>query len=197
MIDVHCLRHNDERVFFPQLLKQLGKEECINLFVLKNDDNIGAGRVKGFLTGTSDYVSFVDYDDLIEPGIFKKINDVMDTGVPWCYTDEMLIDESGNILQPGWSSDPKLYTKYILGFVDIGENMHCHHILTFRRELITSRIKYIMKQLKELPEEYLKTELMQYERKHIETVGYYWRQHENNGYLNYECSRDYREAAKQ
>ncbi len=183
MIDVHCLRHNNEKVFFPQLLKQMKKEECVKLFVLKNGSNIGAGRIKGFLAGKSDYVSYVDYDDLIKPGIFKKIDEVMSTGISWCYTDEWLIDDKGCLLQPGWSSNPELYNNRVLDFVKIGKNKHCHHILTFRRELLTHKIVCIMKQLKELSEEYLRTELMQYKCKHIKTVGYYWRQHKNNTYV--------------
>ncbi len=196
MIDVHCLRHNDEKVFFPQLLSQLQREESINLFVIDNGRNIGAGRVKGFSSGKSDYVSYVDYDDLIKPGIFRQINSVMKTGIPWCYTDEWLIDEDGGFIQPGWSVKPEIYSSNILEFVKIGEGEYCHHILTFRRELLTRKLIYIMKQLKELSEEYLRTELMQYMHKHINAVGYFWRQHKNNTFNNYECTVNLLEEKK-
>jgi len=190
MIDVHCLVYKIEDKFFPQILSQIEREADVNFFIVRNGDNIGEGRIKGFLTGSNPYVSFVDYDDLIEPGIFTKINSVMETGVPWCYTDEVLIDEEGKVLQPGWSSNPELYRESVLTYVRLKKGVYPHHILTFRRELLTPRIVYIMRQLKELPEEYLKMELIQYDFKHIHEVGYYWRQHKDNGMKQYKCYKD-------
>lgn len=190
MIDVHCLLYKEDNKYFPQLLKQLMTEKDIMFYPVYNGTNIGEGRVKGFLTGSSPYLSFVDYDDLIEPGIFTKINSVMETGVAWCYTNEMLIDEENRILQPGWSSNPELYSESILSYLRINKTIYPHHIVAFRRDLFTPRMLYIMKQLKELPEEYLHLELAQYEGTHINEVGYYWRQHEFNGMKQYECYKD-------
>jgi hypothetical protein len=188
MIDVHCLVYK-ESPYFSQIKAQMEAEEDVCFHVVPNGSNIGLGRAVGFLQGNAPYVSCVDYDDLIEPGIFTKINEVMESKIPWCYTDEMLIDEQGKHIQPGWSSNPKLYKHNVLQFVKVG-NEYVHHILTFRRDLLTLKMLYIMKQLCELPEEYLRTELGYYEHTHIKEVGYYWRQHPENGMKKYQCYRD-------
>ena len=52
--------------------------------------------------------------------------------------------------------------------------------------MYTPKVCFIMKQLYELPEEYLRTELAQYDFVHIEEVGYYWRQHSDNTMPKYE-----------
>lgn len=187
MIDVHCLVHTASvSKFEEELVEQMRHESDAKFHVIKNGSNIGLGRVAGFLTGTAPYVSYVDYDDLIEPGIFTEINEVMSSGVPWCYTDEMLIDVNGVHIKPGWSSNPELYSKDFLEYVKIRPVTHAHHILTFRRDLITPKMCFIMKQLSELSEEYLRTELAQYHFEHIKKVGYYWRQHCNGTMLKYE-----------
>lgn len=190
MIDVHCLTHKQDDRYFPLLKKQMETEEDVCFHIVQNGNNIGLGRTAGFLRGDAPYVSYVDYDDLIEPGIFTKINEVMETGVPWCYTDEMLIDEEGKHLQPGWSSNPELYNETILGFMRINKNEHVHHIITFRRELFTPKMFYIMKQLHELPEVYLITELAGYHHKHIHEVGCFWRQHADSSLKKHECYRN-------
>lgn len=190
MIDVHCLIHTSEITpYEEQIVAQMQNEKYANFHVVKNGSNIGLGRVVGFLTGKAPYVSYVDYDDLIEPGIFTKINEVMSSGIPWCYTDEVLIDEDGNFIKPGWSSHPELYSENVLQYVRVKPGVHVHHILTFRRDLITPKMCFIMKQLGELPEEYLRTELAAYDFEYINEVGYYYRQHSNNTVNKYESYR--------
>jgi hypothetical protein len=179
MIDVHCLIHK-KSPFTPYLIKQMETEPAVTFHPIINGSNIGLGRAVGFTKGINPYVSFVDYDDMIESGIFTKINEVMEAGADWCYTDEVLIDRDGAILQPGWSSHPHLFSRSILDMVQIGLNEYANHIITLRRELLTPKILFIMKQLKELSEPYLFTELSKYERTHIKEIGYYWRQHEDN-----------------
>jgi hypothetical protein len=145
--------------------------------------------VNGFLTGTSPYVSFVDYDDLIQPGIFKKVVDILERGYDWVYTDQMLIDEFGNPLQPGWSSNPELYRPELLAFMKINDNdEHCHHIVAFKRGLLRLDHLFIMSQLSELTECYLFRELGRHSNfYHLKEIGYYWRQHEDNGFKKFFC----------
>ena len=189
MIDVHCLVHREDTEFFPQLQAQMAEEKDANFHIIPNGTSIGVGRCKGFLTGKSEYVSYVDYDDLIVPGIFSKINDVMSTGIPWCFTDEVLVDKDGNFIQPGWSIAPEIYNPIILEFTRIAEGVHAHHILTFRRDLISIKMIGIMEQLAELAEDYLRTELSKYNYVHIDEVGYLYRQHEKNSVLNFKVAR--------
>lgn len=183
MIDVHCLVHKPSP-FFPTLQKQMQAESCVNFFVVDNGPNIGEGRAKGFSLGKSPLVSFVDYDDLIDPGIFDEINWVLGLGYDWCYTDEIIIDAEGNDLSEGWASRPDLYVDDILNLHRISDTDYCHHILAFRRELLTKEMAYIMRQCVELSEVYLKDELRRTSNYcHIDRVGYYWRIHGDNGLL--------------
>jgi hypothetical protein len=183
MIDVHCLIHKYSP-FFHKIHTQMSNEDNVNFHIINNTNLIGNGMCLGFSLGNSDYVSYVDYDDLIEPGIFKEIEDVMDQGYDWCYTDQKLIDENDNILQEGWSSCPELYNESILQFTRYN-NIDCfHHILTFKRKLITLDIACMLKEMHELPETYLARELYRKSKnyKHINKIGYYWRQHQDNWY---------------
>jgi len=191
-IDVHCLVHKEIK-YFPILKRQMEKED-VNFFVINNGTNLGEGRIKGFTKGNSPYVSFVDYDDLVEPGIFNLIEKVLDSGYDWCYTDEMLIDKDGNYINPGWSSHPFLYHPYLLKFNKIGDNKYCHHILAFRRELITVEMLYILKQLSEYTISYIMGELSKHKNHyHIPCIGYYWRIHGDNAIFK---SAAYKELSK-
>jgi len=184
MIDVHCLIHRDSS-FFPLLEKQM-KEENVNFYPIINGKNIGAGRVKGFLSGDNPYVSFVDYDDLIQPGIFEKIEYYLNKGFDWVYTDEMLIDEEGNEIQPGWSSNPELYSPELLLFMEASERQYCHHIVAFKKEILRLDHLFIMIQLSELAESYLFRELGRNNNfYHLKEIGYYWRQSEDNVYKQF------------
>lgn len=187
MIDVHCLVYKNTR-YFPELLKQIGNERNVNLYIIRNNDNIGKGRLKGFLTGNSPYVSLIDYDDLIQPGIFIEIEALLDRGCDCVYTDEVLIDENGEVLQPGWSSNPERYSPEILEAFDVGGGRYLHHLVAFRRELLRPYMALTLLQLHELAEPYLWKELGRVsEFYHLRQVGYYWRQHKDNGFKKFFC----------
>lgn len=190
MIDVHCLIHKESE-YFNLINEQMLSERDAKFYVLTNGSNIGLGRCRGFLTGTSPYVSYVDYDDLIEPGIFSIINKVMDSGAYWCYTNEALINKDGEILCEGWAKYPENFHPSIIDFVDLGAGVRPHHILTFRRELITPRMIYIMEQLSEHSEEFLRMELSRYPVNFIDVIGYYWRQHDDSTLQKYRSFRDF------
>lgn len=182
MIDVHCLVHKECK-YFDLLKDQMSKEKA-NFFIVQNGANIGEGRVKGFSLGTSPFVSFVDYDDRIAPGVFEYIDEVMKGGVDWCYTDEIIIDGENNIIAPGWSSHPQIYVEDVLNLFKVNEQDHCHHIITFRRELLTREMGYVMRQLTEMAESYLVGELRRSQNYlHIQGVGYFWRIHGENAIL--------------
>jgi len=166
-------------------------EKDICFHIIPNGTNIGFGRVRGFLVGKSPYVSFVDYDDLIQPEIFFEINQILESGYDWCYTDEMLINEEGEELQPGWSSHPELYSPLLRSFQTFNSKDCCHHIVAFRRNLLRIDNLYIMRQLTELAEAYLYRELGRNNNYyHLQKVGYFWRQHENNGYKQFKAWKD-------
>lgn len=189
MIDVHCLVHKESK-FFPSLKVQMEKEEGVTFHIVRNGGNIGLGRVKGFLLGSSPYVSFVDYDDLISPGIFRELNSLLERGYDWVYTNEVVIDELGNELQPGWSSNPELYRKELLEFMEASPGVYCHHIVAFKRSLLKPPVFWIMTQLAELAESYLFKELGRSNNfYHLDKVGYYWRIHGDNGFRNFASYR--------
>ncbi len=195
-IDVHCLTYKASP-FFPLLKRQM-KEENVSFHVIQNGDNIGEGRVRGFLIGDNPYLSFVDDDDLIQPGIFQKVEEVLFQGYDWVYTDEYLIDKDGDWIQPGWSSNPELYSPELLHFMEVTEGVHCHHLLIFKRELLTPYLIFIMLQLKELAESFLMKELGRHPNLyHLKEVGYYWRQHEENTFKSFRCYQFFENLRKE
>jgi len=187
-IDIHCLLYKNSPFFLP-LEKQM-KQEKVNFFTLPGSSNCGASRLKGFLSGTSPYVGYVDHDDLIQPGIFEKIRQILSQGYDWVYTDELLIDERDNPIKPGWSSNPELYPPEVLAFVNVNEVEYCHHIIVFRRDLIRLDMMFILPQLKELAESYLNKELGRSSNHfHLKEVGYFWRQHKDNWYRSLDVTK--------
>lgn len=133
MIDIHCLIHPGYIAdFYDQLLLQI-VEEPIHFHEIYNTKSIPEGRMAGYTSGVSDYVGFVDCDDLIVPGIFKKIIAEFEKGADIVSCNELLIDENGNVIAPGVTLKPGLYPQWIQDLFP--KNMN-HHIFCFRRELL-------------------------------------------------------------
>lgn len=74
-IDVHVLLYpNSPRDWFKKCINSLHGEP-INLTIIESPsiyEEIGKYRVKGYSTGTEEYVSFVDADDYIIKGAYQK-----------------------------------------------------------------------------------------------------------------------------
>ena len=184
MFDVHCLVHrNAEMQYFPQLVKSLSGEREIDFHVLYGTENVGQGRCKGWLKGKHEWVTFVDYDDMIVPGIFNKVSKIINDDTQIWFTDEVLVDSNSNYIKHGWSSNPEGFPKELTDYIRIDEH-HCpHHLLIFHRDCITPEFVDEVSDVFWNPEVIALRHVVSrggnYRR--IPFVGYCWRIHEQNG----------------
>lgn len=189
MIDIHCLFYpgtfTQPRIdWFKKLCEQIDKEPEVNFYPVYNSESIIRGRLKGYSLGTSPYVGFVDADDLIEPGIFKKILNEFEKGAEVVTCLENLIDGQGRVVMPGLMQSPENYPEFarkIFRYKDVN-----HHIFCFKRELLNPNYKNDSDMaLKELhltgDDEVFSAVKNLADRKCvlIQEVGYYYRLHEN------------------
>ena len=171
-IDVHVLLlPTTDSILWQECLDSL-KDEPVNIHIVEGvPGHIGKARYGGFSQGTSPYVSCVDPDDLVIPGAFAACLEELEAHPEACgvYTDELIIDRSGNIIRPGiWSETPwnplfQLEPKYL------------HHIFVMRRCYVE---KYYLEMLRwpSMPEFILKGLLTAHGPwVHVNRFGYKWR----------------------
>ena len=168
MIDVHILtRPEQNNVWFAECLDSL-KDEPVVLHILQGvKDHVGLGRIQGYSQGSCEWVSFVDPDDVVVPGIFNKVLEAIATHEgDAVFTQEMQVNADLEQLYPVRGCDP-------------------HHLMVFRRSLLMP----LLDVLKDFPingDRYLATEFI---KKHRATplyeVGYKWRIHESNWHKRY------------
>lgn len=171
-IDVHILvlPSTDRRLL--QLCIDSFVDEPVKLHVIDGiPGHVGKARVNGFQQGDLPYVSYVDPDDLVISGAFSACLDVLQDRPDACgaYTDELLIDPQGNILEPSlWSGIPwnpllQLEPKYL------------HHVCVMRRSYVE---KYYLEMIrwKSMSELVLKGLLVNHGPWiHVDQFGYKWR----------------------
>jgi len=126
MIDVHVIQTG--RKYAKECLDSL-HDEPINLFLSKFiEGRIGLARVKAIMEGNSEFVSFVDDDDILVPGTFGIALEVLKKGYSAYYTNHFVMD-----------SEKKVYGKWFhkpakpIGF---SQNIQMHHVVVYRRSII-------------------------------------------------------------
>lgn len=92
MIDVHVLTHSKTRdEWLDKCLDSLRGQPCV-VHVIKGDErNISAGRVRGFSAGSHEFVSFVDSDDYVLPGVFDMVLERLHHGDDAVATGESIV----------------------------------------------------------------------------------------------------------
>ena len=119
MMDVHVLTHSGTRQqWLDECLESLRRQPCTVHVVRGIEGNIAAGREIGFALGTSPYLSFVDSDDLAEPGAIETMLEVMETGVPSAVGLERRLLPDGVV----------------------GEVIRGHHLFVIRRDVLTQHL---------------------------------------------------------
>ena len=79
MIDVHVLTWSGVREdWLKQCLSSLEGEKCTVHVVQGVEGNIGAGRALGYALGSHEFVSFVDCDDYVLPGVMDACLSALD-----------------------------------------------------------------------------------------------------------------------
>ena len=187
-VDTHILMLPDtSREWWEQCQESLATEP-VNIHTIKGvEGHIGKGRMLGFARGDSPYVSCVDPDDIVVPGAFRACIEALELNPHLCgaYTDEVLIDDNGEELEPGiwsgreWNPLLQLEPKYL------------HHIFVMRREFVN----YHLNELSKWPvmaEYVLKCLLVQHGPwLHINRVGYKWRIHGKGSHKRFDLMSTY------
>lgn len=191
MIDVHMLHLESENKDWAQeCLTILEREPNITIHHLPGIfRNIKQARINGYSTGTSEYVSFVDPDDLIEPGIFAKCQKVLDMNphLVGVYTRSSIIDENANIV--------KDYMKPYREWRDLymfQNYFEIHQLVVIRRkysDIVNRQIELLTKESRYTSDTYV--EHLRYTLlgllgpwKALPDLGYHWRSDGNAGRYN-------------
>lgn len=187
MIDVHCLFHpgtfeKPNIDWFAKLCAQISNEPEVNFYPVYNKERIIPGRLKGYSLGDSPYVGFVDSDDLIEPGIFRKIHKAFEEGGEVVSCLENLIDSSGKTIMPGLVQAPQYYPEAVKKIFKL-KNVN-HHILCFKRELLNPNYEHDsdteLKKLGLRIDDDVFSAIKDLKKRNcilIPEIGYYYRQH--------------------
>ncbi len=177
-VDVHIVVSQNEP-WFPQCFDSL-KNEPVNIFYIDAiPGHTSAARTLGFLNGDSEYVSFVDPDDEVIPGIFSDCIEILekDKSLSGVYTDEILINANGEFLNNGWSMNPPTLPWL--------QELHqgIHHLRVLRRSAV---MKCLPLKTKRMPEIILMHEIKKCgPLHHLNKIGYKWRIHGSNTYMTY------------
>jgi hypothetical protein len=180
-IDVHILtRPTSSKEWLAECIDSL-KDEPVNLYVTQGvEGSIGQGRYHAFKLGNAPFVSFVDDDDLVVPGIYSEITNHLraDRVV---FTDEILIDKDGNFLKHGWSSHPEEWTELfpLITMVN-GVKPRYHHLVTLPRDQVIQNLDSLL-----LDTIYCEPNLVyrlagSCEFMHLKSVGYKYRIHDKS-----------------
>ncbi len=186
MIDVHVLHTPTHRRWHEECRASL-QGAPIRVHAIDGsapDFCLGTARAQGFSLGSSEFVSYVDDDDVVVPFAFEKCLRVL-RGSPelaGVYTDEILVDEIGGFVSPGVSIDPAPFVDWLpLLRVPGQPGQFMHHLVVFRRAAIEPHLKGM--EGRRIPEPYLIAKAGSFAR--VPGVGYFWRIHPRNTFSGF------------
>jgi hypothetical protein len=174
-IDVHVIRHplHQRDAGLQRVLMQLA-DEPVNVHVVDGyPKHIGNGRFDGFSAGSARLCSYVDDDDLIEPGIYAKVLDAFarEPGLAGLCTREVEHHEDGTTTA----------TEFMHPYYNKIHLMHIHHLAVLSRAVITPYLR----ELQDLPDGSEHTLWARVLRdggavRHLPEIGYHWMKHAGN-----------------
>lgn len=179
-IDVHVIMHPhyDRTESRERLLAQLANEP-VNVYLTPGTyKHIGRSRYDGFTQGSAPLCSYVDDDDLIEPGIFTKCLKAFedDPSLDGLCTREVIHGKSGSVTTSQFSHL----------FYDHRHLYDIHHLPVFSRAVIEPYLPKLL-DLPDGAEHSLWAYMLLDDARilHIPEIGYHWNIHEeNSGTLN-------------
>jgi len=157
-----------------------------------NTGDITNGVLEVIADCDTEWLSFLDSDDICVEGIYEKLISQAIDGVDFVYCNEILHNIVTNKKDPGWSSadDTRgllIKEPYLRCFWDYTNNRLAHHRGIFR----TSRCKKFWPDYV-TPDLFIQGQLIEHVQKgrtnnvvHISDVGYIWRIHNSNTTLKY------------
>ena len=166
-VDVHVLKVAAHARYHRECFASLLREP-INLHLLDGSEgDIGQGRYEGFRQGEAEFVSYVDDDDYVKPGVFRKCVDLLDArpeaiGV---VTNEERVWENGEVF---YTHRPIVMDGYV--------HANLHQLKVWRRELILPYTEFML----ECPYRsehimVMRTLADGHRYVHLDEVGYVWR----------------------
>lgn len=175
MIDVHMLIGLTERAEWRRKMHRQMLAEGVPLHVEQAiRDQTNAARLAAFEHGICDWVSWVDPDDEIIPGIFETLAGVLASrpDAVGAFTWEAHISETGKTLMASNSGQPL--------------PQRAHHLVVVRRDLI-AQIRAEASAAAHGIEQMIVAAARRSDRAFIEIprVGYRWRLHRDNAHANY------------
>lgn len=185
MIDVHIIQDSTRpKEWFDVAVNSIPTTICNVHIINKRNRSIAENRYEGFISGDSEYISFVDDDDYALPGAFEKCLETLENNKELAGTGTLeSVIRNGEIISPSDYDIERMQN--ILNDADRSWNQWkiMHHLVILRRSSIEPYLynlngKYPEIALyKSLYEAGLKTKVLPFS-------GYVWRQHDNNYHTN-------------
>ena len=168
--DVHVIVNPKYRQYHGECWLSLWLEPITLHYIPATEGHIGIGRYNGFNSGICEFVSFVDDDDYVIPGIFDKCYQALDANpdaIGVVTKEQRLVN--GELQEP---NQIDLNTHWVSYFKSM------HHILMFRRERILPFVELI-KDCNTGEIAYLLIEVLAAGNQFclVDEVGYVWRIH--------------------
>lgn len=156
MIDVHILTYSGTRPeWLAQCLKSLEGENCTVHVVPGVEGNVGAGRAHAYTLGEHEFVSYVDSDDYVLPG-------VMDASLRALKRYPSVV-----------TMEQRLWGNRIAAKREGG-----HHLTVYRRELVVPLLP-LLSEHPYLCDRLLVRKLHPFQ---LDFEGYVWRMHAEQGH---------------
>lgn len=169
LIDVHILRCPDDDPALYNRMIDLLSSEPINIQEVPGvPGNLPLARKNGYLAGSAKYVTYVDPDDEIQPGIFSKINSVLAA-----YPDDLVVVNEEIITPRG-----PFYSSIFNRLSPINA---LHHLCVYKRESITALLPDEQESVTGFEIQWLITYLLNNPNlTYLDLPGYKWLQRENS-----------------
>lgn len=167
-VDVHVLTLPDSNsVWLEQCLESLHREPC-NVYVVEGvKGHLGLSRIKGYSLGSAPFVSFVDCDDYVLPGVIDACLETIkaDLQCSAVITKEKILRD-GNLLTQQSFGGHHLYLAKRSCIELLFEDFKQHQFIVdgFTRDKIRPKL--------------------------VDFVGYVWRSHANGFHHQYPLRRE-------
>lgn len=123
-IDVHILRcPDDDPVLYDRMIELLSAEPVNIQEVPGVPGDLPQARKNGYLAGSAEYVTCVDSDDEIQPGVFSKINSVLAA-----YPNDLIVVNE-EIITPRGSFYSSIFDKIVALNA-------LHHLFIYKRQAL-------------------------------------------------------------